>query len=153
MERPKPPPEAILIRLAREAAGIKAPDAAKTAGISTARWSQVETGYESRMAQYKPVHAKASTLAHMAFAVGLAPHRLEQVDRGDAAEVLREILRQHAERIKRIESENAAAGRQPITISLDGLTPDQIHLVEGIVAEMRGSGDEGEDSRRTANGA
>lgn len=93
MDRPQPPPEATLIRLARKAAGIKAPAAAEVAGISAARWSQVETGYESRLGRYKPVRARDSTLAHMAYAVGVTAERLEETGRPDAAEVLREILR------------------------------------------------------------
>lgn len=94
MERPQPPPEAALIRLVREAAGLKIPPAAKAAGISAARWSQVELGYETRQGQVKPVRATAATLAHMAHAAGLSPDRLEaEGGRPDAAAVLREILR------------------------------------------------------------
>jgi hypothetical protein len=146
--RPSPPPEATLIRLAREAANIKAPAAAKVAGISPARWSQVETGYETRLGNARPVRAPDGTLAHMAFAVGLAPHRLDQVGREGAADVLREILRQHAERI----GVDGAPGAPVIAVNLDGLRPDQIQLVEGIVAELRASA-ASEEGHREANGA
>ena len=97
MTKPSPPPEAVLIRLAREAARIRAPAAAKAAGISPARWSQVETGYETRLGNVKPVRAPAGTLAHMAHAVGVSPERLEETGRPDAAVVLREIARREAE--------------------------------------------------------
>lgn len=95
MDRPAAPPEARLIRLVREAAGIKLPEAAAAAGISKARWSQVETGYETRPGGVRAVRGRASTVAHMAHAVGIPPDRLEgEGERPDAAEVLREILRQ-----------------------------------------------------------
>lgn len=92
--RPDPPREATLIRLARQAARIKAPAAARKAGISTARWSQIENGYERRHGQYKPISASPPTLAHMAHAVGLTPDRLAEAGREDAAEILTEILAQ-----------------------------------------------------------
>lgn len=95
MSRPAPPPEAVLIRLVREAAGIKTPEAARIAGISKARWSQVELGYEWREGGFRPVRAGAGTLAHMAYAAGVSPERLEtEGERPDAAAVLREIERQ-----------------------------------------------------------
>jgi transcriptional regulator with XRE-family HTH domain len=93
MSKPQPPPEAVLIRLAREAAHTRTADAAREAGVSKARWSQIESGYESRQGTYEPVVARAVTLAHMAHAVGLTPARLEGAGRPDAAAVLAEILR------------------------------------------------------------
>jgi transcriptional regulator with XRE-family HTH domain len=82
----------VLIRLVREARGIKIPEAASRAGISKGRWSQVELGYESRDKQYKPVKGSAGVIAHMADQIGLPPERLEtEGERPDAAEVLREI--------------------------------------------------------------
>lgn len=94
--RPSPPPEAKLIRLAREAARIKATTAARMAGISKSHWAQVESGYERRDAQYKPTIGSAATIAHMAHAVGLTPERVEAAGRADAAEVLAEILDREA---------------------------------------------------------
>lgn len=94
MERPPTRPEGALIRLARKAAHVTVPDAARSAGISKARWTQVESGRESRNGTERVVNAKADTIAHMARAVGLPPERLEsEGERPDAAEVLREILR------------------------------------------------------------
>jgi transcriptional regulator with XRE-family HTH domain len=94
MHRPPPPPEAALIHLVRDAAGLKIPGVAHLAGISPARWSQIENGYESRRGHVKPVTARAVTLAHMAAAVGLSPERLEtEGGRPDAAAILREIHR------------------------------------------------------------
>lgn len=93
MSKPQPPPEAVLIRLAREAAHTRTADAAREAGVSKARWSQIESGYESRQGTYEPVVARAVTLAHMAHAVGVTPGRLDEAGRSDAAEILREIER------------------------------------------------------------
>lgn len=97
MEKPAPPPEAALIRLAREAAHIKTPEAAKAAQVSTARWSHIENGYETRKGSYKPVTGRAVTIAHMAHAVGLGSSRLRGAGRADAADILDEILRRGAE--------------------------------------------------------
>lgn len=96
-ETPSPPPEAVIIRLAREAANVTIPQAARAAGISTARWSQVEAGRETRGGAVRPVRGKARTIAHMAQAVGVPPARLrEQGQRPDAAEILAEIQRSPA---------------------------------------------------------
>lgn len=94
MERPPAPPEAALIRLARQAANIRMAKAAKEAGVSLARWSHIENAYETRQGTARPVKAKADTLARMARAIGLSPERLEsEGQRPDAAEILREMLR------------------------------------------------------------
>jgi transcriptional regulator with XRE-family HTH domain len=94
MSQPAPPPEAVLIRLVREAGNIKLPAAAKAAGISVARWSQIENGYEMRLGEARPVQGTRSTIAHMAAAIGLEPARLAtEGARPDAAAVLAEILR------------------------------------------------------------
>lgn len=94
--KPQPPPEAALIRLARQASRIKAPAAARSAQISVARWSQIENGYERRHGEYKPISGSAPAIAHMAYAVGLSPERLaSEGERPDAAEILAEILSQH----------------------------------------------------------
>lgn len=113
MEKPTPPPEAVLIRRAREAARIKTPAASRAAGISTARWSQVENGYETRLGRPKPVRAPAGTLAHMAHAVGVTPERLEAVGRSDAAEILREIILIESDPQEVPPAPTSAAGRSP----------------------------------------
>ena len=96
MIKPEPTPEGALIRLAREAARIKTPAAARAARISTARWSQVEQGYETKPGRYLPVSAPAATVAHMANAVGVEPERLAEAGRPDAAKVLYEIIRRES---------------------------------------------------------
>lgn len=104
MDRPAPPPEAVLLGLVLAASGMKAGDAAGEVArrfnrkFSASRWSQIQNGYETRDGKYKPVTASAATLAQM-FAVvgGVTPERLAgggpgEGHRPDAAEVLREIL-------------------------------------------------------------
>lgn len=72
---------------------MRVADAARLADISVARWSQIETGQETRHGVRRPVNAKAGTIAHMAYAVGVTPERLAaEGGRPDAADVLREIL-------------------------------------------------------------
>jgi transcriptional regulator with XRE-family HTH domain len=94
MEKPPPPPEAALIRVALDAAGFTAREAAARAGISKARLSQIAGGYETRGDVAKVVHAKPGTLARVARHLGITPEQLEtEGQRRDAAEVLREILR------------------------------------------------------------
>ena len=91
MTKPVPRPEASLIRLAREAAGLSPEKAAKRMDIpfSGSRWRQIEAGYRSD--SDKAVIAKAPTLAHMAHAVGVSATRLANSGREDAAEILHEI--------------------------------------------------------------
>lgn len=98
MGKPPAPPEAVLIRLAREAADIRVADAARRAGVSIARWSQIENGSEIRHGTVTPVTGRAGTIARMAAEVGVSPERMaKEGRRPDAAEILREIIRQQAD--------------------------------------------------------
>lgn len=125
---PTPPPEAALIRVAREARGLSLEDAARLTLIRLggARWRQLERGYETKD---KPVVAPARTLAHMAHVVGLGSDRLAAAGREDAAEILREIEAQEA-------------GQQ----QLGALQPDLTDPQERAMWEMPGLPDE---TRRT----
>lgn len=93
-----PPPEADLIRVARLARGLSPEKAAELAPIRLggARWRHIERGYEPKKPPLR-VRAPDKTLAHMAHVVGVSPERLDEVDRGLAAEILREIIRKEAE--------------------------------------------------------
>lgn len=98
-----PPPEARLIRAAREAAGMTAADAARAVNeaaaargmrqvLSPAYWRDIERGYGGRRGVRVPVRASARVFAHMAASLGLTPERIaEEGRREDAAEILREI--------------------------------------------------------------
>jgi transcriptional regulator with XRE-family HTH domain len=111
MEASPPPPEAVLLYRARESAEITMADAARSAGITDTRWSQIERGHERRKGIDVPARAKAGTLARMARAIGISPERLESEGRRpDAADILREIL----------SGEPAAAGRRyPVASAVD----------------------------------
>lgn len=97
---PAPPPEAALIRRARLAAGLKVRPLARKVGpngISTGRWSQIETGWETRRGELRPARAEDGTLAWMAYLLHVTPERLaSEGQRPEAAEVLREIQRNRA---------------------------------------------------------
>lgn len=86
-------PEGALIRVARKARGINVKEAARRVPIrlGESRWYHIEAGTEGKEAL---VVAPPETLAHMAHVVGVMPEQLAEVGRGDAAEILREILRQ-----------------------------------------------------------
>ncbi|MFJ2477049.1 helix-turn-helix domain-containing protein [Streptomyces sp. NPDC087659] len=96
MAQPSTPPEASLVRLAREAAGLSPEKAAArmSVPISGSRWRQIEAGW--RKDSGTTVTAPATTLAQMAAAIGLTPDRLATAGRDDAAEILREIERTSA---------------------------------------------------------
>jgi len=93
------PPEAVLIKRARAAAGMTVEAAAaavRAAGgqISTSYWGDVERGQGGRRSRRVPVRASARTLAQMARIFGITPDRLAgEGQRPDAAEILDEILR------------------------------------------------------------
>jgi transcriptional regulator with XRE-family HTH domain len=114
------PPEASLIRLARQAKGLSPESAAALLPIKLSgnRWRQIEKGYE-RLVPFKGVRAPDSTLAHMAHTVGVTPDRLEGAERPEAAEILREILR----------SESEAQADMPETMS-----PREVEALAGMVA-------------------
>lgn len=99
-----PPPEADLIRIARLARGLSPEAAADQTPIRLggARWRHIERGYEPKKPP-RAVRAPDKTLAHMAHTVGVAPERLDEVGRGGAAEILREILRGEAEAASPLE--------------------------------------------------
>lgn len=96
MTTDQPPPEAVLIRRAREARNLTPAEAAVKAKtrLGDRRWRQIEDGSEGKG---KPLRATDKTLAHMAAAVLVSPEQLVEVDRIEAAEILREILRVEAQ--------------------------------------------------------
>ena len=83
---PQPPPEAALIRTAREAPPhLPIRQAAHLAGISESRWRQLEAGGKPYRGRWEPEIASAGTLARMARAVGVTDAQLTLAGRGDAA--------------------------------------------------------------------
>ncbi|MGC5034144.1 hypothetical protein ACPXCS_06055 [Streptomyces sp. DT190] len=107
------PPEAVLIRIARQARGLSPEAAAKLVPIRLggSRWREIEKGYKG--ADRQEVIGPDLTVAHMARVVGVAPDRLQEVGRAEAAKILEEILRQ--------ESEAEEAGERPYANMTDRL--------------------------------
>ena len=97
--QPDIPPEAVVIRLAREATGMTAQSAAEASrkrdgqGVSAAYWRDVERGYGGRRGERVPTRASARALAAMARTTGVQPAQLTSAGREDAARVLEEIMR------------------------------------------------------------
>ncbi len=153
MERPPALPEGILIRRAREAAGITVPEAAQAAGISKARWTQVETGYETRQGAARPVRAKPGTIARMAHAVGISPERMEtEGTRPDAAEVLREIERQEPRPSAVPAGEPPVPGtvERVVRALLPSLPPEHRDVITGITRLTDGEGRPLSDEKKLA---
>lgn len=91
----EPPAEARLIRRNRQARGLSVPAAAAATGgmVSAPRWTQIEQGFMIRRGVRVPTRAGDGVLAHMADAVGVTPEQLQELGRGEAAEILRAIQR------------------------------------------------------------
>jgi hypothetical protein len=93
-DRPEQRPEGALLQRAMKnrLKPLTAREAAPRAGIGEARWRQIINGYTSPTAgTYIAVIAPAATLARMAAVVGVTVEQLEDVGRGDAAEILRQL--------------------------------------------------------------
>lgn len=92
---PTPTIEGLLIRRARQRSRpkISMADAASKAGMSVDNWGHIERGYQSMGRDQPPriVVPPADTLAHMAYAVGITPQELAEIDRTDAAVALDDL--------------------------------------------------------------
>jgi transcriptional regulator with XRE-family HTH domain len=134
LDTPPLPPEASLIGVAREAARLTIPEAARRARISKARWSQVESGRDGD----KIARAKPGTLARMAHVTGITPEDLRTVERADAAKVLEEILR------RELPAPVAPAGQysdgaqppQPDAASLARFSPEMLERMRPHLATI-----------------
>lgn len=122
---PQPPPEADLIRLARQARGLSPEEAADRTPIRIKgfRWRQIEKGWKGKPGASDPVSAPAKTVAHMAHTVGVASARLAEC-RPDAAEILREIEIQQVERSDALPD------------PLARLTPERQRIIMDMIAEL-----------------
>ena len=96
-ESEAPPPEAVLIRRARNARGLTPDQAASQLKIklSGRRWRHLEDAREPTKPGVRVIIGHTQ-LAHMAWVVGVTPEQLEEADRSEAAEILRVIERQDA---------------------------------------------------------
>src|SRR5687767_10198333 len=76
----------------RTRAGLSQTAAAERAGISQGRWRQIIIGFIERADGRSPTHPSPELLAHMASAVGMTPHELDNADEPQAAEELRRLI-------------------------------------------------------------
>jgi hypothetical protein len=138
---PAPPPEAELIRLARQARGLSPEDAADRTPVRIGgfRWRQIENGYKGKSGASDPVKAPDKTLAHMAYTVGVTPSRLMEVGRDKAAEILREIQIQNA----------GQSGAASLPDPLDLLGPERQRIILDMLQQLP-AGDRGPALRRLA---
>lgn len=105
---PQPIPIIALIKRIRRGArpGISIAKAAKLGGVSEPRWMQLEKGSEKRRGIVRPAdNPRSETIAGMAYGVNRAaghilitPEMLADEGAPEAADLLRETMRQDAER-------------------------------------------------------
>lgn len=149
-QMPEPPPEAALIRRVRKAKRVSIPVAAQAAGISPARLSQIENGYETKKGGvYIPVIAPAGTLAHIWAALEIAPERLEEVGRADAMEILAEIRTEQVTQTPPVAA--VESWRQRIQ-EIAELTETERRAVITLVEAMRSVQPQTRDDERRASG-
>lgn len=91
MEKPKAPPEGLLLRSAIKSAGLSVRAAAERVNLSDTRLRQILHGYiPVGGGKTAPVIAPAETLARVALEFGISPDSLQEAGRGDAAGILRD---------------------------------------------------------------
>lgn len=138
---PAAPPEARLIRLAREASGMTAQDAAEATkahdgkGVSAAYWRDVERGSGGRRGQRVPTRASARALAAMASVVGIQPPQLSEAGREDAARVLGEIQRR--EPVLRLAPERLDDRRPAVTEAMAAAMEPYHRVIQRYIARAR----------------
>lgn len=122
---PKPSHEGELIRRSRLARGLSPDEAADRTPIRLKgfRWRQIEDGRKRKSDPVGSDRAPDKTVAHMAFTVGVTPDRLGEY-RPEAAEILREILIQHA-------GETAS-----LPDPLDALDPERQRIILDMLAQL-----------------
>lgn len=129
--RPPQPPAMQLIAQRRDRLGMSKRAAAALAGISEARWRQLENGYREIRGIPVTEEAPNPTLARMALAVRLAPADIEPYS-AHAAQMLRDLLAER-EAAGRRDADDAAR----MLDALDGsLTSRQRMAVEAEITEV-----------------
>src|SRR6185437_8448534 len=138
--RPPQPPVMQLIQKRRKQS-IR--QAALAAGISEARWRQLESGARSTRLGYAPEPAPPGTLARMAHAVGVTAAELRDNGEEEAAAILEELAAEHAAQAE-ADEEAAAAGARAAS-EMRGLSARQRAALAAMIAEdlraLRGGGE------------
>lgn len=98
MTTPRPPQPAVmtLIEHHRRRLGLSIRSAADRAGFSESRWRQLKDGGRLIGGVAVTEEAPDETLAHMAFAVRVAPSQLHELGYADAAQVLADLYDEQA---------------------------------------------------------
>jgi transcriptional regulator with XRE-family HTH domain len=130
--RPPRPPVMDLIAERRRKRNLSLRRAGDLAGISEARWRQLESGFRSTKIGWAPEPAPDRTLARMAAAVGMTPAELEGAGYPGAAELLAEYL---AERDSQEERYAADAARMVAAAGGERLTPRRRAALEAKVTD------------------
>lgn len=103
--RPPRPPVMDLIAERRLRRKLSLRRAGDLAGISEARWRQLEGGFRPTAIGPAPERAPDRTLARMAAAVGITPAELEDAGHADAAALLAGYLAEREEQDERYAQE------------------------------------------------
>ncbi|WP_158608009.1 helix-turn-helix domain-containing protein [Nocardia panacis] len=108
-----------LVQEARERARLSKREAAKRAGISEARWRQLELGYETVRGQTLPVRTTPETVSGIAETTGADRRQLLAAAGFDPAVA------------------DVPVGLMPQTIYVGGLAADDIEKVRSYVAFLK----------------
>lgn len=132
---PDPPPWGLLIARARAARGLSPEQAVERLliALTGSRWRQVEAGYvlRKRGEWIKTGWNDDDTIAHMAWAVGVAPEQLTDIGRAEAGEIVREIRRQNPKSSELAPEIEAAAER--LIARIKQMKAGQVRRVEQII--------------------
>lgn len=109
MTTPRPPRPHVMDLIAehRRKRNLSLRRAGDLAGISEARWRQLENGFRPTKIGPAPEQARTRTLARMAEAVGMTADELAGAGYPGAAELLAEHLAERAEREERYAADAA----------------------------------------------
>lgn len=139
--QPAAPPAAQLVARARKARGLTPEQAAAqlpaNIAIKGGRWRQIEQGYIAKRGERVPTEADATQLAHMAAVVGVAPHQLDEIESTDAADILREIVRQAEGGGQDLLARLGLESDRQFMAALNRLPPEYHRAALEQVAELR----------------
>lgn len=133
MNAPRPPQPPVMQLIEQRRGRLSIRKAAAAAGISEARWRQLEGGFRNTTIGYAPEDAPDGTLARMALAVGVIPGELRAAGRPEAAALLEKYAADAAAEAEAIE-EAATAGARAAA-ELRGLSARQRAALEAMIAD------------------
>ncbi len=141
MTAPRPPQPPVMQLIEQRRGRLSIRKAATAAGISEARWRQLESGARSTPLGYAAESAPPDTLARMARAAGVTPAELRENGEDGAASILEELIAEHAAQAD-ADEEAAAAGARAAS-EVRGLSARQRAALAAMIADdlrtLRGS--------------